>query len=272
MDIWGVGCVLFEVLSLFPLFPGNNELDQVHKIHNILGTPAQDVLDNFQKYASHMEFNFPPKVGTGISQLIPHVSPECQELITKLLAYTPDDRLSARQALNHPWFREFRAQEKKTFSVMPGPDDRTDDEQRSMKRSTKGDSSGMEYQRSIKRIQQGSNKASELKLLTMQDKHNTSADSDEPNPTNVTLTRAKTVVSANKGAQPGRGHEEAQLLRDALQAGISDKREWKERIGASVVATAGADHKEDQQPQAPVRQSVLSESLRPSAEITPNYL
>lgn len=27
MDIWGVGCVFFEMLSLFPLFPGNNELD-----------------------------------------------------------------------------------------------------------------------------------------------------------------------------------------------------------------------------------------------------
>ena len=39
MDIWGVGCVFFEVLSLFPLFPGDNELDQIHKIHNILGTP-----------------------------------------------------------------------------------------------------------------------------------------------------------------------------------------------------------------------------------------
>jgi len=39
MDIWGVGCVFFEVLSLYPLFPGENELDQIHKIHNIMGTP-----------------------------------------------------------------------------------------------------------------------------------------------------------------------------------------------------------------------------------------
>ena len=39
MDYWGIGCVFFEVLTLTPLFPGTNELDQVHKIHNILGTP-----------------------------------------------------------------------------------------------------------------------------------------------------------------------------------------------------------------------------------------
>jgi renal tumor antigen len=44
MDMWGVGCVIFEVVSLFPLFPGNDELDQIHKIHNICGTPEDDLL------------------------------------------------------------------------------------------------------------------------------------------------------------------------------------------------------------------------------------
>ena len=47
MDLWGAGCVLFEIISLFPLFPGNDEVDQVHKIHNILGSPPQELLDNF---------------------------------------------------------------------------------------------------------------------------------------------------------------------------------------------------------------------------------
>jgi len=50
MDIWGFGCVFFELLSLFPLFPGENELDQIHKIHNVLGTPPQSLIDKFKKY------------------------------------------------------------------------------------------------------------------------------------------------------------------------------------------------------------------------------
>ena len=74
MDIWGVGAVFFEVLSLFPLFPGTNELDQVHKIHNILGTPTPAVLEHFQKHATHMEFNFPTKKYQGIAKLAPHIS------------------------------------------------------------------------------------------------------------------------------------------------------------------------------------------------------
>lgn len=112
MDMWGVGCVFFEVLSLFPLFPGTNELDQIQKIHNIVGTPPPDLLAKLKR-SVHMNFNFPPKEGTGIDRLIPNAPPDCVELIKKLLAYNPDERLSARQALRHPYFRELREGEKR---------------------------------------------------------------------------------------------------------------------------------------------------------------
>ncbi len=111
MDVWGTGCVFFEMLSLFPLFPGKNEKDQIHKIHNILGTPSREIIERFQRNATNIDFNFPHITGTGINQLIPHVSVECQELIGKLLAYDPDERMSTRQALNSPYFKEIREQE-----------------------------------------------------------------------------------------------------------------------------------------------------------------
>jgi renal tumor antigen len=47
MDLWGVGCVLFEIIALYPLFPGNDELDQINKIHNIVGTPEETLLAKF---------------------------------------------------------------------------------------------------------------------------------------------------------------------------------------------------------------------------------
>lgn len=46
--------------------------------------------------------------GTGLAKMLSHASPDCQDLIQRLLAYNPDDRLSARQALKHPYFRELR--------------------------------------------------------------------------------------------------------------------------------------------------------------------
>lgn len=48
MDIWSVGCVFFEILSLHPLFPGSNEVDQIAKIHDIMGTPDSSVLDKLK--------------------------------------------------------------------------------------------------------------------------------------------------------------------------------------------------------------------------------
>ena len=36
MDIWGLGCVFFEMMTLYPLFPGDDEIDQVNKINSIL--------------------------------------------------------------------------------------------------------------------------------------------------------------------------------------------------------------------------------------------
>ena len=41
MDMWGVGCVLAEMVCNRPTFPGKNYLDQIHKITDILGTPSK---------------------------------------------------------------------------------------------------------------------------------------------------------------------------------------------------------------------------------------
>lgn len=51
MDIWGLGCVFYELLMLKPLFPGKNELDQIKKIHRVLGTPSANILDKFKRYS-----------------------------------------------------------------------------------------------------------------------------------------------------------------------------------------------------------------------------
>ena len=59
-----------------------------------------------------MEFNFPKKEGTGIAKLIPNVSPECTEIITRLLVYGVDNRASAGSVLKSPYFRDLREADK----------------------------------------------------------------------------------------------------------------------------------------------------------------
>ena len=110
MDMWGVGCVFFEVVALFPLFPGTNEADQIQKIHAVLGTPAPEVLAKFRRRNEQQGEppRFTARSGTGIASLIPHCSTACVDLIEKLLVYDPDERISARQALKHHYFKDMR--------------------------------------------------------------------------------------------------------------------------------------------------------------------
>jgi renal tumor antigen len=109
MDMWGVGCVFFEIVALFPLFPGSNETDQLQKIHAVLGSPPPELLAKFKHRSEHSALAASaPRTGTGIATLIPHCSSACIDLVERLLHYDPDERLSARQALKHPYFRDLR--------------------------------------------------------------------------------------------------------------------------------------------------------------------
>ncbi|KRX01640.1 Protein kinase-like domain [Pseudocohnilembus persalinus] len=108
MDMWGLGCVIYEMLTNQPLFPGNNELDQINIINQIIGTPQKELLQKFSRLASHMEINFPPnKPGQGIPNLT-KFSPDLRDLIQRLLIYDPSNRISALECLQHPFFKNYR--------------------------------------------------------------------------------------------------------------------------------------------------------------------
>ncbi|XP_025725120.1 MAPK/MAK/MRK overlapping kinase [Callorhinus ursinus] len=117
MDLWSAGCVFYEIASLQPLFPGANELDQISKIHDVIGTPAEKTLTKF-KQSRAMSFDFPFKKGSGIPQLTASLSSQCLSLLHAMVAYDPDERITAHQALQHPYFQEQRAAEKQALASL----------------------------------------------------------------------------------------------------------------------------------------------------------
>ncbi|XP_048339233.1 MAPK/MAK/MRK overlapping kinase isoform X1 [Sphaerodactylus townsendi] len=116
MDMWSVGCVFYEMASFHPLFPGSNELDQISKIHEIIGTPPKKTLVKF-KQSRMMSFDFPVRKGKGISPLMPNLSRKSLALMYGMLQYDPDDRIDAREALQHSYFRELRIAEKQALTL-----------------------------------------------------------------------------------------------------------------------------------------------------------
>ena len=116
MDIWGVGCVIFEVLALFPLFPGKDEKDQLLKIHKIIGTPAPRVLRNLRSKGSKRSsvdrnIDFSPLRGKGIRTMLERMDTSCLTMIESMLTYDEKSRVSATRALQSPWFDSVREAE-----------------------------------------------------------------------------------------------------------------------------------------------------------------
>ena len=118
MDIWGLGCVFYEILTLEPLFPGDDEIDQVNKINYILGSPSNDLFEKFVKNSAHRnEFNFEYQKGVGINKYLNHVSPNIVDLISKMLIYDPDKRPTAKECLNHECFKDLLEQDLKVTKM-----------------------------------------------------------------------------------------------------------------------------------------------------------
>jgi renal tumor antigen len=106
MDIWALGCVFYEVLTYTPLFPGDNELDQLHKIHEIIGTPNSKLLARFKH--CNVDYDFPKKKPMGFHNMVPMLSEYGVDVLKKTLVYHPDIRISARKLLEHIYFDDIR--------------------------------------------------------------------------------------------------------------------------------------------------------------------
>eukprot|EP00127_Corallochytrium_limacisporum_P002713 Clim_evm22s136 gene=Clim_evmTU22s136 len=117
MDIWAVGCVLFEILTLKPLFPGSNEVDQLNKIHRVVGTPDQDTIRRLCAGRS-LKCSFTNYPKRNLADIIgPKISGEAVDLMDKMLVYDPSDRLTASEAVNHRWFAEVRNRDQRAQAL-----------------------------------------------------------------------------------------------------------------------------------------------------------
>jgi len=108
MDVWAAGSVLFELVSLYPLFPGSDELDQLTRIHKVLGTPLESFVKKLKlKISLKSDFHFPPQKGVGMRHFIPHATSICVNLISQTLIYDYTQRINAKHALSHSYFAKF---------------------------------------------------------------------------------------------------------------------------------------------------------------------
>lgn len=93
VDMWAVGCIMAELVLREVLFPADSEFQQMRSIFHTLGLSSYPVRLRVDTAAAYGR--------------APLLTAAGMDLLERLLAFLPNNRITAADALNHPWFREF---------------------------------------------------------------------------------------------------------------------------------------------------------------------
>jgi len=117
IDMWGVGCIMAELLMRRPLFPGRNEKEQMDKVFGLCGTPFEEIwpgvaeLAYFKMIAKDPKDRLPDRLRQHLLQhnktcpsAAPRLCDKAIDLIKKMLKLNPANRMTAADALDHDWF------------------------------------------------------------------------------------------------------------------------------------------------------------------------
>merc|ERR1712071_307423 len=107
IDVWSVGCIFGELLTLEAIFQGKSEADQINKIFRELGTPNDNIWPGYSNlpyvkkgaFANNPNSNLRKRFSSRLSEL-------GLDLLQKFLTYDPVKRTTAEDALNHTYFKE----------------------------------------------------------------------------------------------------------------------------------------------------------------------
>lgn len=119
IDIFAVGCVMAEMISLHPIFPGESEIDQIHRILKLLGVPNDDnwpegikLVENYMSLlvlngndqSSNCPHSHLYRTRLALNNLFPTSSMETISFMQKLLTLDPLKRPHAKVALQDEYF------------------------------------------------------------------------------------------------------------------------------------------------------------------------
>uniref|UniRef100_A0A0A9X0A7 cyclin-dependent kinase n=1 Tax=Lygus hesperus TaxID=30085 RepID=A0A0A9X0A7_LYGHE len=104
VDIWSLGCIMSELITLRPLFPGDSEIDQLFRIFRTLGTPDEKTWPGVTKLPDYKPL-FPQWEAQDMDSFVCKLEPDAKDFLRRLILYNPSKRLSAHQALKHKFLK-----------------------------------------------------------------------------------------------------------------------------------------------------------------------
>ncbi|OAC98080.1 hypothetical protein MUCCIDRAFT_150210 [Mucor lusitanicus CBS 277.49] len=120
IDMWSVGCIFAELLNNEALLPGRSEIDQLDRIFKLLGSPTEEIWPGYSQlpHAKNIAPVYQPY--SALRSKFTTLTQAGLDLLSKLLTYDPAKRITAEEALNHPYFSESPApQDPSLFPTWP---------------------------------------------------------------------------------------------------------------------------------------------------------
>lgn len=106
VDMWSIGCIFAEMANKGKaLWTGDSEIDMIFRIFRTLGTPTEDVWPNVTTLPD-FQGSFPSWPTQCLSKKCTTLCEDGIDLLTKMLRYNPAERISAKDALKHPYFAD----------------------------------------------------------------------------------------------------------------------------------------------------------------------
>jgi cell division cycle 2-like protein len=125
VDMWSVGCIFGELLTREPLLQGKNEVDELSKIFEMCGIPTEDSWPGFRRLPNARALRLPPNPnpaaqGHVLRAKFPFLTSAGSQLLQGLLQLNPASRPSAKDVLDHAFFREDpKAKSTEMFPTFP---------------------------------------------------------------------------------------------------------------------------------------------------------
>ena len=107
VDMWSVGCIMAELCRGRVLFRGDSEIGQLFEVFQVLGTPTETEWPGVSRLPDFRDA-FPRWAPQNLASVLPQLDADAIDLLGHMLRYNPADRISAKEALQHPWFSDLR--------------------------------------------------------------------------------------------------------------------------------------------------------------------
>lgn len=107
VDMWSVGCILAELISRKPLFPGKDFLNQLQLIINLVGSPHAAELPEVDSRLKGFVAMWSGRPAMPLASVLPTADADALSLLGMLLHFQPGERCNASAALGHVYLAQF---------------------------------------------------------------------------------------------------------------------------------------------------------------------